>query len=212
MTSPKRLLRAAAIAAVAVSLAGCISLFPKSKPAQLYRFDAPAPAATAQAPATVRVGVLKPGANFARPIGGDRMLSLVGAEAAYIADARWVAPAATLFDEAVARAFDANTGPARLVTRGEVANAHYVLRLDVRNFEAVYENGPGAAPVVVMRVRAVMTRTQNREVVGEKVFEASVPTGDNRVTAIVGAFNRAVGQVVTEIVAWTNGLATPPPV
>lgn len=209
MTSPKRLLSAAAVAVVAVSLAGCISLFPKSKPAQLYRLDAPAPAAE-QSPASVRVGVLKPGASFARAIGGDRMLGLTGAEAAYIADARWVAPAAVLFDEAVARAFDANTGQARLVTRGEVANAHYILRLDVRNFEAVYENGRDASPVVVMRMRAVMTRTQTREVVGEKLFEASVPAGANRVTAIVGAFNRATGQVVTELVAWTNGLATPP--
>lgn len=208
MTAPNALLRTAAAAALALTLGGCISLLPKTEPAQLYRFG-PVPAAAAPAattPPAATVGLLKPPANFARATAGDRILTVEGPRAAYVAEARWMAPAALLFDEVVAQAYDANPGPARLVSRGEMARADYVLRLDVRNFEAVYEAGPKAAPVAVVRVRAVVTRTADRALIGEQVFEARAPAAENRVSAIVAAFDTAVGDVVPKLVTWTNTL------
>jgi cholesterol transport system auxiliary component len=195
-------------ASLALALAGCISLFPKSEPAQLYRFGASAAPSTGDAAAGPRIGVYKSPTLFNRAVGGDRILGVTGNEAAYIADARWAAPAPVLFDEALAQLFDANTGPARLVGRGEVAKSDLVLKLDVRNFEAVYDQGAAAAPNVVVRVRAVVTRSDNRALVGETVFEAKVRAYDNRVGAIVEAFNDASGQVLAQIVTWTNAAAS----
>lgn len=191
----------------ALGASGCISLLPKSDPAQLYRFDAEPAAADAPA-ATRQVGVLKPPANFTQAAAGDRILTATGGEAAYIAAARWVAPASVLFDEAVSRAFDGSAGAARLVTRGEVARADLVLRLDVRRFEAVYDQGPEAAPQVVVRVRAVVTRSSDRALVGERIFEQSVRSGGNRVGAIVAAYDAAMTEFARELVGWTNSLAT----
>src|SRR5690606_27030191 len=152
-------------------------------------------------------GFLKPDAVFNRASAGDQILSITGDQAAYIAGARWVAPASVLLDEAVGRAFDGNAGPARIVTRGEFGKAAYTLRPDVRNFEAVYDQGQGAAPQVLIRVRGTITRNTDRAVVSERIFEQTVRARDNRVSAIVAAFDSGVGALTGELVSWANGAA-----
>lgn len=190
----------------AVALAGCVSLFPKTKPVQLYRFEAPAAAAGAETAAGPRIALFLPGVVFGRAVGGDRILGVTGQEAAYLAEARWVSPATVLFDEALARVFEDNAGPARLVRRGEVARADVVLRLEVQTFEAAYDQGAKAAPEVRIRLRAAATRAGDRSLVAERVFDARVRADDNRVSAIVAAFNEGVGKVLTDLVAWANSL------
>jgi cholesterol transport system auxiliary component len=194
------------VAATALGLCGCVSLLPKSKPAHLYRFGQPAAAEAVTAPAG-DVGVFKTIGGFQREAAGDRILTIDGGKAAYVADTRWVAPAAVLWEEAVTAAFDADPGPTRLVPRGEPASAEYVLRLDVRHFEARYENGPKAAPTVLVRVRGVMIRGKDAASASERIFENRVRADDNRVSAIVPAFDQAVAEVLAEVVAWTNALA-----
>jgi cholesterol transport system auxiliary component len=203
-----RILRLAAVCACALALSGCISLLPKTKPAQLYRFGQTPPAAApavadASAPGT-KVGVFRANATFQQEAAGDRMLGITGDRAAYIAQSRWVAPAEVLFNQAVVAAFDGNPGRVRLLSRGEAGRSDYVLRLDVRNFEARYLSGPKAAPTVVIRVRAAMMGNDSRAQPVEQVFEAQVRAGDNRVGAIVGAYDRALDKVLAELVAWTN--------
>ncbi|MBW8813978.1 MAG: membrane integrity-associated transporter subunit PqiC [Caulobacterales bacterium] len=207
--APLRLapLRLALLACAALSLSGCISLLPKSKPAHLYRFGEPVAAAAPDMPART-VGVFRSNGAFQRESAGDRLLTVDGGKVAYIAQTRWAAPATVLWDEAVLAAFDADPGPVRLISRGEPASAAYVLRLDVRNFEARYDHGPKAAPTVLVRVRAAMTRGTDKQL-AEKIFEASVPARDNRVGAIVPAYDKAVGEVLKAIVAWTNQQAAP---
>jgi cholesterol transport system auxiliary component len=204
---PTTLLRLAAVGACALMLSGCISLLPKSKPAQLYRFgQVRAPAAAAStAPSAATVGVFRASGVFQQESSGDRILTVTGEHAAYIAQTRWVAPASVLFDAAVLNAFDAHSGHARLVSRGETAQSDYALRIDVRDFETRYESGAKAAPTVVVRLRAVLTRSQNNAVVGEQIFEARVPAGNNRVEAIVGAYDKALTEVLGKLVAWTDG-------
>ena len=79
--------------------------------------------------------------GFDRAAAGDRILTVTGTQAAYIKDARWVTSSVSLFDSALQRAFDADKGPARLVDRAEIVHADYVLKLDVRTFEARYNHG-----------------------------------------------------------------------
>lgn len=212
---PLRAIALAALVAASVGLAGCISLFPKAKPATLYRFGA-APAAAAPAtpagPSTAPAGgfaILKGPTGFARAAATDQILTMTGGEAAYIAEGRWVSPAIVLFDEAVSRAFDADAGPARLVSRGEILRSDYTLKLDVRAFETQYVNGQKAAPEVLVAVRALLTRNSDSVVVGEQMFEARVPASENRIGAIVAAYDAAVSQTLRELVLWTNGRGAP---
>jgi cholesterol transport system auxiliary component len=206
--------RNAAFAALALPLVlgGCISVFPKAKPVQLYRFGdqvpAPAgpagptaPATTAAAPAAVPVAVLKGPITFPPASGGDRILTVDRAQSAYVGGARWVAPAASLFDEALLKAFDAPGAP-RLVARGEPLAAASTLRLDVRTFEARY---PG--PVARVQLRATLIRNADRALIGEKMFDAPVPASDNRQGPIVAAFDQAVAQVLAAVRDWTAATA-----
>lgn len=199
-----RRLTAAALALAAIALSGCISLFPKADPAQLYRFEAAAPAPAAATGSLF--GVLRLGTSFPRASAGDRILTVNDrGEAAYIASARWVSPASVLFDEEVSSAFQ-GAGRARLIGRGEVIKADYSLKLDVQTFEAHYDRGPKAAPEIVISVRGVITRNRDRALVGEQVFSSRVRAGENRVSSIVPAFNTALTQVLGQLVGWVNAV------
>lgn len=202
--NPIRLIpRALAVAAAAVALTGCISLFPKADPVGLYRFGVePAPAA--KGPAGALFGVFKTPTVFTRASAGDRLLTITNGEAAYIAGARWVSPASVLFDEAVARAFEADPGRARLIGRGEVAKADLVLRLEVRSFETAYVDGPKMAPEVLVQVRGVINRNTDRALVGDQVFEARVKASTNNVSSIVEAYDDATAKVLTDVTAWVS--------
>ncbi|HEY8617319.1 ABC-type transport auxiliary lipoprotein family protein [Phenylobacterium sp.] len=208
MIRPTALLRTALVAALGVSLTGCMGgLLGGGKPAQLYRFGQ-SPVAQAQAaPAAGTVAVFRANGTFQGETAGDRLLAVTGEETRYIAESRWVAPASVLWDQAVLAAFDTAPGRVRLVSRGELARADYVLRLDVRNFEARYENGEKAAPTVLVRVRAALTRPRDRDFARERIFEARVPAAGNRVSLIVPAYDKATGQVLAELVSWLEAEA-----
>lgn len=200
-------LRTATMLVCALALSGCISLLPKSKPAQLYRFG-PSPTVSAAprgAPGANAVAVFRSNGTFQEEAADDRILTITGGKAAYIAQSRWVAPAAVLFDQAVSEAFDAS--PVRLIARGQQGRFAYALRLDVRNFEARYDAGPDGAPTVVVRIHAALSRA-DQSIVGEQMFEAKATAADNRVGAIVAAYNSALGEVLGKIVGWTQATAT----
>jgi cholesterol transport system auxiliary component len=202
--------RAALLIAAAVSLSGCISLLPKVDPAQTYRFGfgAAAPEGSSPASRPGAFGVMKARTGFVRAAAGDQILTVApGGETAYIAGARWVSPAIVLFDEAQERAFDADPGRARLISRGEVGRAELVLKLDVRAFEAAYPNGVKSTPTVRVEVRALLTRSQDRTLVGDQVFAANVPASDNRVGAIAEAFDKATAQVLGQVIGMVNAAA-----
>jgi cholesterol transport system auxiliary component len=195
--------QALAVAAAALALTGCITLLPKAEPVSLYRFGVE-PVAAAKGPPGALFGVFKTPTVFTRASASDRLLTITNGEAAYIAGARWVSPASILFDEAVARAFEADSGRARLIGRGEVAKADLVLRLEVRSFEAAYVNGPKAAPEVLVQVRGVINRNNDRALVGDQVFEARVKASSNRVGSIVEAYDAATTKVLTDLTGWVS--------
>lgn len=199
-TSQRRTAGALAAAGLSLALGGCITLLPKTRPADLYRFGQPGAAEALTAPQG-SVAVLRTASAFQREAAGDRLMTVTGGKVAYIADTRWAAPAVALWDEAVLAAFDADPGPARLVSRGEPGTADYILRLDVRTFEARYDHGPKAAPTVVVRVRAAIN---GKAGVTERIVESRATAASNHVSAIVPAYDRAVAQTLKDIVAWTN--------
>jgi cholesterol transport system auxiliary component len=204
----RRILTLAGLAACAVALSACISLLPKSKPSQLYRFGqgpiAVSTASASAAAASKSVAVFHSHGDFQEESSDDRLLTLTGGKAAYIANSRWVAPAEILFNEAVANAFDASK--LRLIDRGQQGRYGYALRIDVPAFEARYDAGPKGAPTVVVHVHAALTKADQSSV-GEQDFEARIPASDNRVGAIVTAYDKAVREVIGKLVVWTEAAA-----
>lgn len=199
---------ASALMAVAVAaLGGCISVLPKSKPAQLYRFDA-ARRGAPDAPASgdgVRVDVVAPPVLVSRAAATDAILAVTGREAAFIAGARWVSPAAVLWDETVRRAFATRSGRVRLLGRAELAGGRAFLRLDVPEFEVRYA-APGAAPTVHVTLHALYSHRDGL-FSAERSFIASAPAAEDRVSAIVDAYDQAVETVTTELLGWADAHA-----
>ncbi|HLI66792.1 MAG TPA: ABC-type transport auxiliary lipoprotein family protein [Caulobacteraceae bacterium] len=188
----------------ALALGGCISLFPKTPPAQLYRFggDEAVASATAGSPRGFNVQRLPTG--FERAADSDRILTVDGDSVAYIAGARWAAPAAILFDQAETAAFERSAGPARLLRTADSAAAPISLRLDVQTFEARYLAGPKAAPTVVVSVHALLINALTRKVMADQLFEGQAAASENRVGAIVQAYDAATADVLGRIVEWTG--------
>ena len=204
MSRARLRLPAAALATLAVAaLGGCVSLLPKQTPAQLYRFgvDGSAPASSAADDAP-RVAVVAPPVAVTPAAATDQLLTATGPQAAFIGGARWVSPAAVLWDEAVRRAFAARAVRVRLLTRSELAGGQAFLRLDVPVFEARYP-APETAPTVHVALHALFTH-RSGAFSAEHTFTADVPAAENRVAAIVAAYDSAVEQVAAAAVAWAD--------
>lgn len=200
------MIRLASIFAVAALLGGC-ALLASPDPVQLYRFGDPVPQATAAAPDAALVAVSLRRVTFQEAAAGDRLLAITGAEASYIAGARWVSPAESLFTEALENTFSSQARRVRLIGRQELTPANMILDLDMRAFEARYDHGADAPPTIRVAARARMLSFPARTVVAERLFVVEQPAGENRVSAIVEAFDAATADIGGQLVAWTDSLA-----
>ncbi len=205
--APRWAAHGALAAGLSVALAGCISLLPTEKPVQLYRFGAGAPPAAAEASAAARpqsrFGVRLAPIGFDPPAAADRILTVKGDQTAYVAGARWVTAAGTLFRAAVTHAFDSHGGPAHLLAFGEPTPADLVLKVDVRAFEVSYTPG-GGDPAVVVEVYGALDDLNAPHADKSRLFQARVPAASNSVHAITAAFDQAVAKVLTDLVAWVD--------
>ncbi len=205
-------LRLATSAAVLTALSGC-ALLSSPDPVQNYRFGLPmaAPSAVGDTPAPLTVSIRR--IEFPQATGDDKILGVTGLETAYIGGARWVSPASTLFDDSLKAAFANRADRIRVLGRREPGTPPLVLQVTVTTFEARYA-APGAVPDVVVTARAQLRSTPERRAGGgtirpeegrsvERVFTVTQPAGDNRVSAIVAAFDTATRDINTQIADWT---------
>jgi cholesterol transport system auxiliary component len=199
----RRVLSLLAPASLALALAGCVSVFPQAKPVQLYELSPDlgtgAPAPTAQ-PVDVRLVSVA----FEEASAGDRLLTVKNGEAAYIGGARWVSPAQVLFGQGLERAFAAHDGSVRLVPHGDAASAPLSLSVSVEAFRVSYVDG---APTVETVLHARMVRFPERTMVLDRRIAVTRKVEANRVSAIVRAYDAALGAALTELVNATEQAA-----
>lgn len=186
------------------ALAGCFSLFPKSDPAQLYRFGS---SIEASAGAAGQTPLALSRVDFTDAASGDRIMTVTGSEVAYVAGARWASPAQTMFGEAVEQAFERNARVVNLVGRREMGSTTLMLDLDVNAFEVRYENGRGAAPTAVVALDARIIRYPDRTVVSQRSFDVRRPAAENRMSAIVAALDAANNDALVQVVQWADANA-----
>lgn len=198
-------IKLAAAAAGALALAGC-ALLSSPDPVQTYRFGGPAAAtAAAEGQAGLRPVSLRR-VEFPEAVEGDKILGVTGTETAYIAGARWVSPAADLYMESLENAFSAQATRVRAIGPRELSRGEHSLNVDMRAFEARYD-APGLAPTVVVTARVRLLALPDRSVAAERTFTVQQPAAENRVAAIVEAFDIATRDLNTQIVAWTDANA-----
>lgn len=194
MTPPAIVRLVPLLAALSLGLGGCVSLLPKTAPVQLYELspDLKAGATASREPVNVRLEAVR----FQQAAAGDRILTVKSGEAAYVAGARWVSPAQSLFEESLPRAFAASGPGVRLLHRSDAALSTVTLSLDVEAFRVDLD---GAQPTVRTVIHARVLRYPDRTIVLDRRFEASRPADANRVSAIVRAYDGALGEVLTNL-------------
>lgn len=198
--------RLAAVAALILALPAC-SLLQTPPPAQMYRFGV-TPEAAASAPASAPIDLALNRIRFAEAVDGDRILGVTGTEAAYIGGARWVSDADDLFTASLEAAFATQSRRVRLVTP-RATQTSQALDIEVRSFEARYA-APETAPVVVVTAWVRLFDTENRAIAAERVFSVQQPASENRVSAIVAAFDTATRDLNAQVVEWTDANAKAP--
>ena len=199
------MIRTLAVAALAaLSLSGC-ALLASPDAVQLYRFgDAAGGVGT---PVSSPIQVKLRAVEFPQAATGDRLLSVTGTQAAFVAGARWVSPASQIYSDSLESAFGTQARAVRLIGRRELTPTTRLLDIDVRAFETRYDYVE-AVPSVVVTVRARLLRFPERTVSAEQTFSVTRSAGENRISAIVEAYDVATRDVNAQIVAWTDANAS----
>ncbi len=194
----------AALAAI-LTLSGCVSIGPKLKPVQMYRFGY-APEMLDQAPPSAPatgmppVGIVFGTITFPQDSSGDRVTTLEGNEVSYVSQARWTAPAQELFNEAVSEGFARQASSVRLEARGPSA-AGYRLDITVRQFESVYTHNK---PTVSVAFDARIIRLNDKVIVGQQFIHADVPVGHNDMSMTADAYSKASTQAVSDLIGFAQ--------
>lgn len=196
------LIRLAVATAAVLSLGAC-ALLSSPKPVQTYRFGAAAGAAIDHpAGAGVKQVSLRE-VEFPEAVEGDRILGVTGTQTAYIKGARWVSRAQDLYMDSLESAFATQATRVRVIRPRELTRGDTSLDIDIRAFEARYSDG-GGAPVVTIVARARLLALPGRTVAAEQTFTVEQPAAENRVSAIVAAFDIAARDLNSQIVGWTD--------
>lgn len=195
------MIRSVALMTAAVLLAGC-SVLSSPDPVQMYRFGDPvAPAGTTGAGRTA-LGLSR--VSLPAAAEADRILTSTGSSVAYLSGARWATGAQEMFTRSLEGAFLRDARRVVLVDRRETRGENSTLDIDVTAFETRYLYGTEAAPTVVIAGRARIMGS-DRAVLAEQTFEVQQPAAENRVSAVVAAYDQAVNSFNGQVVAWTDG-------
>jgi len=207
----------ACASSLALLLGGCAGSLLKSDAAAPDTFRlggvpsmTPAAGATSS-PAGLALADARPRAAAA--IDTDRIaVHSAGNRFDYYSAARWAESAPQMLQQNLVSALTATaqfdggvmTAPARVPTE-------LLLDVELRRFEVVAAGAdaasPGAAPVVHVQVQASLVDSRRAARVTSFVSEASVPASENRLGAVVVAFDRANAQVVSDIAARVQAAA-----
>ncbi len=124
---------------------------------------------------------------------GDRILSASGAE--------WAEKVPDLIQGSVLDVFSSRPG---IIGVLPVSGARTELRihLNVRNFEAIYDQGEGSAPLAVVRYTATLANAADRNLIGSYDVRKTERARDNRISEIVRAQDRANAAAINDIADW----------
>lgn len=202
-------------AVVPLTLAACTgSLFKSKEPPQATYLLTVAPVSAGAGPQAPTAGSqpssdltilrpqIRPGLDtrFIAVLYPDRRLD-------HFAGARWSGLLDVVLQDLALQAFRSDGRVGNVHTDASAFGTGDWLEIDVADFQAEYADTAGAAgsqpPIVHVHFVARLGTSGDRHVIGR--FEADVhePAADNRLTAIVDAYDRAASEALAKIVAET---------
>lgn len=125
----------------------------------------------------------------------------------YYANVVWSTRAPQMVQTLLVESFENSD---RIVSIGREAiglRADYVLKTELREFQAVYAEGyteeGDQPPTVAVRLNTKLVQTPQRVIIAGSNFEHREPVPTNSIGPIIRAFDTALGEVMKELVAWT---------
>ena len=212
--SPATLPRAALL--VCLLLSGCGGFFQSNvKPEQTYFLRPPV---ARGAPATPAPGSGAPTGSDSAPtavrhessVRVGRPMTAPGLETAHImlvqsshrmnfyTGSRWAAAVPELVESLIVETLRASGAWSSVQDSGALFPTEYLLATTVQRFEADYTEG-GTAPVVYVVFHCTVGRREGRDVIATFTVSGSAPAAENRLSAVVAAFETATGQALTAL-------------
>jgi len=186
----------------ALLMTACVSIIPEPAPANtIYRLSASSqdtvitPHSDAVVLRVDRPTVPRPlaGNNITVSPSGDRILSASGAV--------WAEKVPDLIQGAILDVFSSRP---EIIGVLPVSGARTELRIhvNVRNFEAVYDQGEGKAPLAIVRYTATLANASDRQLIGSYDVRKTERAASNRIPEIVRAQDRANSAAINDIADW----------
>jgi ABC-type uncharacterized transport system auxiliary subunit len=183
------------------SLAGCGSLFQtKAAPPTMYLLSMTKPAAANAVALPVDVAVLNP--KVRAGLDTDRIALLYpDRRLDYFANVRWSGPVDELIQELAVQEFHASGGVRNVSGDASAFPSSYWLELEVADFQAEYSAAAANPPDIHVKLLARIGSSADRRVVARFESDATVASTDNRMSAIVDAYNHAADKALSIIIA-----------
>jgi cholesterol transport system auxiliary component len=172
----------------------------KSAPPTLYMLSAGANVAGAQATDIAGdLAILRP--RVRAGLGTDRIAALYPDHRLdYFADARWSGPLDEVVQDLVVQVFHSRAGMRNVSGDVSAFSSAYWLEIEVTDFQAEYASG-GGAPSARVHLIARIGSSSERRIIARFEADALVPASDNRMRAIVEAYNKAADEALSQIAA-----------
>lgn len=202
MRVPARLSRRWAPTIIALALAGCGGLFGGRSPAQLYRVTPVHTFPPGLPHLPVQVLIDEPLA----PAGLDTTriaLSRSAVSIEYFADSEWTDRVPLMVQTALLDSFEDSKALSAINRESLGLHADFILKTEIRHFEALYDSS-NQAPEVWVSIVTRLVNPSSRDIVSQASFERRVRAEINDVPQIVLAFQEALEGVMEEIVVWTT--------
>ena len=191
---------------LSVTLAACVGSLFKNKiaPPTMYALSAtpkPAPADPpgAAASSPVDLAVLKP--RVRTGLDTDRIAALYpDRRLDYFADVRWSGPLDEVLQDLAVQEFHSNAALRNVSADASVFASTYWLEIEVIDFQAEYSLA-GGAPTVHVLLQARLGNAADRRILARFEPDVHEAAADNRMNAIVDAYNRAADKAFAEIAA-----------
>jgi cholesterol transport system auxiliary component len=194
-------MRAVLTVFLSVALAACGGLFKnKAPPPTMYLLSAgpkPPVAESSAGSAPMDLAVLRP--RVRAGLDTDRIAALYpDRRMDYFANVRWSGPLDEVVQDLAVQEIHTNPGLRNVSGDSSVFASAYWLEIEIADFQAEYP-ASGGAPTVHVHLQARFGSSSDRKVIARFEPDVYEPAADNRISAIVDAYNRAADRALAEI-------------
>lgn len=195
-----KILRALAVAAMLVVLAGC-SVLPKHEDITTHTAVSQITPNPAWPQVRAQLAIARPTAE--RMLADPRIVVRPSpGELQVYHGASWAEPPPEMVQRSLLQLLEDSGRLKGVATRGSGLSSDYELAMDIRRFDSDYAGG--TTPNAVVEIAARLVSNDGR-VVAFHVFHAEAPAASTAVPAVVEAFQQALAKDSFDIAGWTLG-------